>query len=129
MLKKLLLSIIILFFSNLIFINNINAQGLKNGFDSGPLEKITAESNINKNTTLDGMIAKIIQLFLSFLGVIFLVLTIYGGYLWMTARGNESQVETAKKIITSSVIGLIIIIGAYVITTFVLNNLIKDYIK
>ncbi len=61
-----------------------------------------------------------IQILLSFLGVVFLILIIYGGFLWMTARGNEQQVESAKKIITNSVIGTVIVMLAYAITWFVL---------
>jgi hypothetical protein len=34
---------------------------------------------------------------LGLVGIVVLVLVIYAGYLWMTAAGNEDQVETAKK--------------------------------
>ena len=55
---------------------------------------------------------------MAFIGVIFFVLMIYGGFLWMTARGNEQQVEKAKDLIISAVIGLIIIFAAYAITMY-----------
>lgn len=64
-------------------------------------------------------IGKYISIFLSFLGVIFLILMIYGGFLWMTAAGEESKVEDARKIIRNAIIGLVIIISAYGITEFV----------
>ena len=44
---------------------------------------------------------------------------IYGGFVWMTARGNTQAVDTAKDLIYSAVIGLIIVLAAYAITTFV----------
>ncbi len=62
----------------------------------------------------------LIKKLLSFLAVIFLILIIYGGFLWMTARGNGDQVEKAKKIIINSVIGTIIVMLAYAITWFFL---------
>ena len=62
-----------------------------------------------------------ISFVLSFVGVIFLVLMIYGGFIWMTAKGNEGEVEKAKKIITQSIIGLIIVFGAYAISYFIIN--------
>ncbi len=68
---------------------------------------------------LPGIIGKIIGVILSFLGVIFLLLMIYGGYLWMMARGNEEQVGKAKKIIVQAVIGVIIVLAAYAITAFI----------
>ena len=66
-----------------------------------------------------GIIGVIIGVILSFVGVVFLLLTIYGGYLWMTASGNEEQVQKAKKIIRNSIIGLLIVFAAYAITAFV----------
>ncbi len=56
---------------------------------------------------------------LAFVGLIFMVLMIYAGYLWMTARGEEEPVKKAKKIITASIIGLILVISAYAITNLV----------
>lgn len=66
-------------------------------------------------------IGYLISIVLSFVGIIFLLLTIYGGYLWMTAAGNEEQISKAKKIITAAIIGLIIIAGAYTITALIGN--------
>jgi hypothetical protein len=56
---------------------------------------------------------------LSFVGVIFLILMIYAGYLWMTARGDEGQVDKATDMIRTAIIGFIITMGAYSITAFV----------
>ena len=54
------------------------------------------------------------------MGVIFLILAIYGGYNWMMARGNEEMVERAKKTITNAIIGLIVILAAYAISRFII---------
>jgi cbb3-type cytochrome oxidase subunit 3 len=56
---------------------------------------------------------------LSMIGVLFFILMIYGGFLWMTARGNEQQTDKAKQTITAAVIGMIIVLSSYAITTFV----------
>ncbi|MFH0854029.1 MAG: hypothetical protein V1891_00850 [bacterium] len=71
------------------------------------------------------IVAEIIKYALSFLGIIFLVLILYGGFLWMTAGGNDDKVAQSKTIIINGVIGLIIILSAYAITYFVLENIIK----
>lgn len=60
---------------------------------------------------------------LSLVGVIFLVLMVYAGVLWMTAGGNSTQVEKAKNIMIAAVIGTIIIAAAYAITNFIFNAL------
>lgn len=67
-------------------------------------------------------IARIASIFLSFLGLLMVILIIYGGFLWLTARGNEQQVDDAKHTIRSAIIGGIIILAAYTITGFVLYN-------
>jgi len=69
--------------------------------------------------------SQIINVILSFLGVIFLVLMVYAGVLWMMAQGNEKNVEKAKGIITGSIIGLIIIAAAYAISYFILDLVSK----
>ena len=71
---------------------------------------------------LEEVIGDIVAPFLGLLGVIFLGLAIYGGYLWMMARGNEQQIEKAKTLLTSAVIGLVIIGAGYAITDFVLRS-------
>jgi len=77
-------------------------------------------------TTLEGGISAILTVALSFLGVIFLLLMIFGGILWMTARGNEKNVDRAKTIIFDSIIGLVIIIAAYAITYFVTSVFVNQ---
>jgi hypothetical protein len=70
-------------------------------------------------------ITKIIQAVMSILGVVFLALTVYGGYVWMLARGNEQDIERAKKIITAGVVGLAIILSGYIISVNVLSALLR----
>lgn len=67
---------------------------------------------------------KIILGFLLVIGVVFGILVIYGGYLWMTARGNEEQAKKAIGILETAVIGFIIVVGAYAITSFVVERVI-----
>ncbi|MBI5222659.1 MAG: hypothetical protein HY980_04165 [Candidatus Magasanikbacteria bacterium] len=95
-------------------------------FGSGEVQKAAGDAGYDPNTTettFAETAGTIVYLLLSFSGVIFLVLMVYAGYLWMIARGDEAEVEKAQKIIISSVIGLIILVGAYSITTFVVPRL------
>ncbi len=68
--------------------------------------------------------ANIIRSALSVLGIVAVVIVLYGGVLWMTAAGSEDKVSTAKKILFSGIIGLIIILSAFALTQFVINQLI-----
>jgi len=69
------------------------------------------------------MAARIIRRVLELLGLIFLVLIIYAGFKWMTAGGEEEKISAAKKLLTNSVIGLIIIFAAFAIATYVFYQL------
>lgn len=71
------------------------------------------------------IIASIINVLLSLLGVIALVIILIGGFLWMTSGGNEDQIKKAKKMLTAGVIGLAIILSAYSLARFVLTQLIS----
>lgn len=87
--------------------------------------KITAEAaGFGAPKNIPEIIGGLIGVFLSMLGVIFLCLVIYGGFLWMTSAGKEEKVLLAKKTLTNAVIGLIIIVSAYAITAFVTNALV-----
>ncbi|MBI2482726.1 IPT/TIG domain-containing protein [Candidatus Uhrbacteria bacterium] len=68
-------------------------------------------------------IAKIIRAFLGFLGIIAVGIMLTGGFLWMTASGNEEKVVRAKRTITNGVIGLAIILMSFSIAHFVLGRL------
>ena len=76
-------------------------------------------------TVLAEGVAQIIQVVLSILGVVLIVLIIYAGFLWMTAAGNEDKISKAKKTIVAAVIGLAIVLSAYLITAFVISQLIE----
>jgi len=75
------------------------------------------------------VVARIIKIFLSILGTIFFVLMIYAGFLWMTAGGEDDQVNKSKQIIKYAVIGLIIILSAYSITNFVSEQIIRETVS
>ncbi|MEK7202956.1 MAG: hypothetical protein AAB653_01445 [Patescibacteria group bacterium] len=68
---------------------------------------------------LPGSVGAAINVVLALLGIIFLGLIIYSGFIWMLARGNEQDVTKARDMITSAIIGLFIILGAYAITAFI----------
>lgn len=83
------------------------------------LEIVARAAGFSEPQSLPAIIGAIIGVFLSFMGIIFLVLIMYGGYVWMTSAGNEQKVYQAKKIITNSIIGTVIIMSSYAITRFV----------
>lgn len=69
------------------------------------------------------IVANIIKFALSFLGILAVILILIGGFKWMTAGGNDDQVAEAKKWMYSGVVGLLIILAAYALATFVTEQI------
>jgi|GEM_PF-1024933 len=88
------------------------------------LEAFTAIGMGNRNPQL--IIASVVQVLLGFLGVMAVLLMIYGGFIWMTAGGDEEKVSRAKTLITNAVIGMLIVLSAFAIATFILRALIRS---
>lgn len=76
-------------------------------------------------TRLPLMIGSIIRTILGLLGIIFLVLMVYAGFLWMTARGEDEPVTKAKDIIKQAIIGMIIVFMAYALTGFIVQAVVN----
>lgn len=74
-------------------------------------------------TSVPQVAADVISIALSLIGIVFIGIVIYGGYLWGTARGSEERVEQGRKLIFEAVIGIIIIFGAYFLTAFVVQKI------
>lgn len=113
------------FYYLLIFINLGLMPFLSQAFSlqkDGGLDQTAIGSGIETTgatTDINLRIGGIINVVLSFLGVIFLILMIYGGFKWMLARGNSKEAEVALDLIKDAIIGVAIVSTAYVITAFV----------
>ncbi len=126
----------IIIFSFFIFISLVSTSLASYNFSGQTGLDVTANETghtqqkyFNSADSLESGIGQIISVVLSLLGVIFLILLIFGGIQWMTAGGNDEQVKKAKNVIIRSIIGLIIILLAYIISVFVItafsnNNLL-----
>lgn len=118
--KKIFIFTILLAFLGgfLVFTNFALAQGdtLSN------LSDIAGKARLNEGRDLPTLLGQILGAALSFVGVIFLLLMIYGGVLWMTASGNAQHTDKALNIIIAAVVGLIIVLGSYVLVNFVFTT-------
>jgi hypothetical protein len=88
--------------------------------------KNNIESDLNLGNRDPREIAgSVINVIMGFLGIIAVVIILLGGFKWMTAGGDESKIEEAKKLMTAGVIGLVIILAAWGVTTFVMRALLN----
>ncbi|MFA6132104.1 MAG: hypothetical protein WC702_03550 [Patescibacteria group bacterium] len=77
------------------------------------------------NQTLIDLIPGAINVLLGLLGIVALAFTIYAGILYLTSQGNKDAVEKAKKVLTYSAIGMVLIVASYAISNYLLGALIS----
>jgi cytochrome bd-type quinol oxidase subunit 2 len=83
-------------------------------------------SNIASATGGEGsiraLILRIVDFFLLFLGLIAVIMIIYGGVTYVTAAGNEEKVGKAKKIIMYAIIGIVIVLISFALVNTVIRG-------
>ena len=100
--------------------------------DSSPiteLKKIQPTSGyaeVTDENTAPKMAGRIVNALFGFLGIIFIILMLMAGMNWMTAAGDEAKVTKARDTIRRAIIGLIIVLSAYVITAYVGDLLLNS---
>lgn len=112
--------LIIFLIAVLVFLPNTSLLTAGLGQAGTNLISAGTSAGVDQDTDLSAIIGIGIQTILAFVGLIFMVLMIYAGYLWMTARGEEEQIKKAQKIITACVVGLILVVSAFAITRLVI---------
>jgi hypothetical protein len=110
----------------MLFAAPVHAQDNVDQFFGGAEGTLTGEDFATQaglgSGHLPATIAQIIRVALGFLGIVAVVIILFGGFKWMTAGGNDDKVKEAKKLIISGIIGLVIILSAFAIATFVLSQ-------
>ncbi len=77
-------------------------------------------------STATELILRVIQILLAIAGLVAVIFLIVGGFRYIIAGGNEETAETAKKTIINAIIGIVIIILAFVIVRVISNALISQ---
>ncbi|PIR12940.1 hypothetical protein COV49_03805 [Candidatus Falkowbacteria bacterium CG11_big_fil_rev_8_21_14_0_20_39_10] len=111
----------ILFGVQLVLIQATHPAQAQSLWDQQAETKIIGENAWGGDTPKDPKIitAIVVRRFLEFLGIVFLILIIMGGFKYMTAQGNEENVTEALDQIKQGVIGLVIMLAAWSITLYV----------
>ena len=94
------------------------ANGAASGENSG---NCTTDTNVND----DGLAKighRIVNLFSLVIGIVAIIMIIYGGFRYITSGGASERVGNAKNTLIYAIVGLIIVALAQVIVHFVLNQ-------
>jgi hypothetical protein len=71
----------------------------------------------------DGVVKKIINLFLYAIGVLSVIMIVWSGLKYTTSRGDAEAVKSAKNTLLYAVIGIIVAALAFTIVNFVVDSL------
>lgn len=139
MLKKITILIFLLAFSAISFPFFSQPASAQAGHDAFLLTQADRSTNWGLDTTAQktglakkgsstsfpAVLGRLVNPLLGVMGSIFLILIIIAGLIWMTAQGNEDKVAKAKKIINTSIVGLLLVTFAYVIAYFLVNSVFE----
>ncbi len=89
--------------------------------DKWGLERLSS-TDLPKGTPAEVM-SRVINYLLGFVGVVLIAILVYGGFTYMTSAGNEKKIESAKKILTYAIIGVVIIFASYIIANYTIRAL------
>lgn len=68
---------------------------------------------------VQSFIQNIIQVMVTLAGLVSVMFFVWGGFKYMTSSGNPESLDTAKKTIMYSAVGLAITLGAFVLSNIV----------
>lgn len=83
-------------------------------------------TNPLKFNTPQEIIVNVINYILGFAAFVAIGVIIYGGYQYMTSLGDPTKIEKGKKTLINAIIGLVIIILAFIIVQTVVNIFTSD---
>lgn len=69
------------------------------------------------------IIAGLLNAILAVTGVVFLIMIVYAGIMYVMSGGEEEKVKKAKRLLTYSLIGIVLIASSYAISLFVFQAL------
>ncbi len=92
----------------------------------GNLNIVAKKAGSETDIEVPEVVARVIQTAFSIVGLAFLILMVYAGFRWMTARGNDENVTKARDTIIGSIIGLAIVVSGFTITSFITSRVLNQ---
>jgi len=84
---------------------------------------VTNPFGMGMNTTLQVIIARIINIAFMAAGLVAVIYLIIGGFRYVTSSGNAEMIESAKATILNAIIGLIVIFISFLLVNYILGAL------
>lgn len=91
---------------------------LKCALDNPKIGDKTAEGTCRSVSIFVILLLKFASYLFTIVGALALLFFIYGGFTLILSRGSPDQVKKGKDILVASIVGLIIVFGAYMLVRF-----------
>ena len=83
-------------------------------------------SGIDHTDTAGALIVKYINYLLPYLALGTFLAFVVAGFMYVTAFGQEDQLEKAKKILIWAVVGILLVIASYTLVEFLTSDLVSE---
>jgi hypothetical protein len=100
---------------------DVSAQA-KNRLCGGADLRLGTGSCGQQTGRVNTVIKNIVNIFTAIVGIVAVIMIIYGGFRYITSGGDSGNIQTAKSTVLYALVGLIIVALAQIIVRFVLNT-------
>ncbi len=104
---------------------SLEEEGISFTQFAGELAELNSDgfdSSLTQSTDFREYVLLVVNFALGFLGLIAVIIVIYGGVLYVTAGGEEENTQKGKKAIQYAVIGLLIVLGSFAFVNTVIRG-------
>lgn len=115
--------VILLVLISFVFVVPVSAVYKKISDAPSVLDTVSGQTGLDTKSDISKKIGGLIQVALGLVGLAFLILMFYGGYRWLTSRGNEEEIKKGLNTIIAALTGLFIILASYGVTYFLVNRI------
>jgi cytochrome bd-type quinol oxidase subunit 2 len=87
---------------------------------NGILKGLPCDTPSSSLGDINILVNNILGMLLEAAGVLFIIMLIVGGITYISSAGNEKQADTAKKILTAAIVGLILtVLSTFIVRIFI----------
>ena len=98
-----------------------SACGTRNGFLPGLYDGLCSGGNVQITSVSDAwvVVANAIRIAMAASGGLAVIFIIVGGIFYIISAGDPGRIKHAREILTNAIVGLVIVMGAYGIITYI----------
>jgi len=94
------------------------------GQDQAPATRVELPNPL-RETDVAVIIGRIVRMLTGGAGMIAFLMFIYGGFQWLTAAGNPEKIKKGRDILVWSILGLVVMFSAYIITRYIIDAITR----